>query len=78
MIKWGYRLYEVDDELRFDQIVDGNVYSLVPTEADADRRLGYYDPDMKFLGADPDAGSEPAERDAPGQGSTGDRRRAAR
>lgn len=63
MIEWGYHLYkDSEGKLRFDQIVDGARYALVPIEADHDRPLGWYDYEMKPVkpGADDDtSGSDP-------------------
>jgi hypothetical protein len=52
MLEWGYRLYKVDGRLHFDQIVDGAVFALVPTDDDAKRALGYYNPDMELVEPD--------------------------
>lgn len=68
MILWGYRLYkEPSGRLRFDQIVNGAVFALKPTEADADRPLGYYDYKMNPVSdgaSDPDQGPDKTDPNA--------------
>lgn len=53
-MKWGYRLYtDGNGQLRFDQIANGSVYSLVPADSDHDLPLGYYDAQMQYIGDNP-------------------------
>jgi hypothetical protein len=57
----GYRLYRgLDDRLHLDQIVGGRVYPLQPNADDAERPVGFYGPDFKYLGEEePEAAEEP-------------------
>ena len=50
MIKNGFRLYKDEEgELRLDQIVDGQVFDLIPKDEIKKMPLGYYDPNFKRL-----------------------------
>jgi hypothetical protein len=52
-IKSGYHIYKGNDgKLRMDQIVNGNVYPLIPEDDDKQLALGYYDYDMKLVEAE--------------------------